>query len=557
MIRPPQPPSTHTLIHARALSHKDGKMADYLDALRAGRRISYWWSTEEGWLDGRVSKAPAKVVTKNTIRWKIGVVFDNGDGHALDFHPREGRWRVLPLPDDDDEDDGEVGGGPSSSSAPPPPPLATGEDGGSHSPRRVASDLIDATCHEIVLLGMSSGPSENGDVADVPTYASYAFLARRLDHYMDALDRCDIEVKEVGRGGALLDEKSDAWRRLLMAKLVIDVCSRRTYPSLPPHVDTRPGDRRPALIDLPAQWWRDLRCELERLRDGVLLRRSGGDRPYECLICQMEALEALAELRGRLRDAEAASLEVDDGVGNEQEDPEILVERFVEEYLTASDAVDGRLRKIGMIHYVDLFVPRQTLAVFVGGGTGGGPVASLTDGIDGMIVRRVFPLHNLQVEVLRLLRGWEGAHLARPALFVAGYFVTTPTKEDEDADGGRGRKGQSLTTGGARGSAHKQPTRKIQGARRPPVLALDSDGSASDDNSMTVKRTRKKNVPYTNEEKRMLLEGVEKLGVGNWAEILAHYDFNDRTSGNLKDLYRTLTKAKKADSSWGSPRRIT
>ena len=174
-----------------------------------------------------------------------------------------------------------------------------------------------------------------------------------------------------------------------------------------------------------------------------------------------------------------------------------------------------------------------------------------------MIVRRVFPLHKIQVEVLRLLRGWEGAHLAMPALFVAGYFVSTPTKEEEDASGGRGRKGQSSIAGGARVSAQKQPTRKVQGARRPPVMALDSDGSSSDDNSLTVKRTRKKNVPYTNEEKKMLLDGVEKFGVGNWADILAHYDFNHRTSGNLKDLYRTLTKAKKADSSWGSPRRIT
>ena len=77
---------------------------------------------------------------------------------------------------------------------------------------------------------------------------------------------------------------------------------------------------------------------------------------------------------------------------------------------------------MGMVHYVDLFVPHQTLAVFVGGGTGD-PVASLTEGVDGMIVRRVFPLHSLQVEVLRLLRSWEGTYVARPMLFATGYFV--------------------------------------------------------------------------------------------------------------------------------------
>ena len=69
--------------------------------------------------------------------------------------------------------------------------------------------------------------------------------------------------------------------------------------------------------------------------------------------------------------------------------------------------------------------------------------------------------------------------------------------------------------------------------------------------------TTKKRESEKPKEKRMLLEGVEKYGAGNWAEILVHYDFNFRTSGNLKDLYRTLTKAKKGDSLWGSPRRIT
>lgn len=61
----------------------------------------------------------------------------------------------------------------------------------------------------------------------------------------------------------------------------------------------------------------------------------------------------------------------------------------------------------------------------------------------------------------------------------------------------------------------------------------------------------KKPIPYTDEEKRMLLEGVAKFGVGKWREILKKYDFteNNRTAVNLKDLYRTLRRksSKKVD----------
>ena len=61
-------------------------------------------------------------------------------------------------------------------------------------------------------------------------------------------------------------------------------------------------------------------------------------------------------------------------------------------------------------------------------------------------------------------------------------------------------------------------------------------------------KKRKRGVSYTEEERRMLLEGVELFGAGRWVEILGHYgDFakNDRTAVNLKDLYRTLTKMPK------------
>lgn len=64
----------------------------------------------------------------------------------------------------------------------------------------------------------------------------------------------------------------------------------------------------------------------------------------------------------------------------------------------------------------------------------------------------------------------------------------------------------------------------------------------------TLKFKKSKRKRYTEEEKRCLLEGVEKHGVGQWAEIRLEYSnvfrVNNRSNVNLKDLYRTLTKNK-------------
>mmetsp|Transcript_12180 Transcript_12180/g.18845 ORF Transcript_12180/g.18845 Transcript_12180/m.18845 type:complete len:142 (-) Transcript_12180:135-560(-) len=45
-------------------------------------------------------------------------------------------------------------------------------------------------------------------------------------------------------------------------------------------------------------------------------------------------------------------------------------------------------------------------------------------------------------------------------------------------------------------------------------------------------------------EVRNLERGVAELGVGNWAPILARYQFDGRTSVNLKDKWRNLEKAR-------------
>ena len=49
---------------------------------------------------------------------------------------------------------------------------------------------------------------------------------------------------------------------------------------------------------------------------------------------------------------------------------------------------------------------------------------------------------------------------------------------------------------------------------------------------------------WSSEETKWLEEGVKVYGEGNWAQILKAYNFNGRTSVNLKDRWRNLQKNK-------------
>lgn len=74
---------------------QDGKFTDYVNTLTKGRRIAYWWSEEDSWLEGTICKSLSKSVTTSIIKWTIRVDFDNGDVHTLVFHPNEKRWKAF------------------------------------------------------------------------------------------------------------------------------------------------------------------------------------------------------------------------------------------------------------------------------------------------------------------------------------------------------------------------------------------------------------------------------------------------------------------------------
>ncbi|XP_059718183.1 telomeric repeat-binding factor 1 isoform X2 [Haemorhous mexicanus] len=61
--------------------------------------------------------------------------------------------------------------------------------------------------------------------------------------------------------------------------------------------------------------------------------------------------------------------------------------------------------------------------------------------------------------------------------------------------------------------------------------------------SLACSRRRQK---WTLKEDLELKSGVREFGVGNWAKILVHGNFNNRTSVMLKDRWRTLSKIKQS-----------
>ena len=78
-------------------------------------------------------------------------------------------------------------------------------------------------------------------------------------------------------------------------------------------------------------------------------------------------------------------------------------------------------------------------------------------------------------------------------------------------------------------------------AGRKSVAADDTNSNAAAHSSSGKKPKRRK---FSNEEKQALMDGIEKLGVGNWKMIKEEYSdiFVGRTGLQLKDLYRTMVR---------------
>jgi len=290
----------------------------------------------------------------------------------------------------------------------------------SPSPHKVISDLIDATCHEILLV-MGKDPES------IAPFKSYAPLIERLDYYMGMLDHDqDEEGNDPLDSGQGLIRDSGVMCRLAMTKLAIQVCSRLAYPEV--FVDTsepqQPKANFESLIEMPASEWDELRQQLVKLLDN-LQRGDGKMCPaFDSLDCQMEAMQALAKLRSRLLAVLRKIDDLDDTQREQSATRYSYIRDDVMEYTNSVDVIDGKLQDIHQTRHGDLFVPQQMLALkrFTTVVRMKSSLTSVVDGISGMIDKKVFPLENFQFQFLKLLRDWGKSYLDAPALFETRYF---------------------------------------------------------------------------------------------------------------------------------------
>ena len=447
------------------------------------------------------------------------------------------------------------------------------------SPSQVVSDLIDATCHEILSLEGDEGTDS------IPSVSSFAVLAQRLDYYMEQLSTATL-VDE-----PLLKDRN-ARARLLLAKLVLDVCVRSAYPSDDDDdADMAQSQKLSPLIDMTEKQWFDFRRELEMVPNNLSTIESSSsdsDAPLDSLICLVQALEALAKLRSQLQSA-IAKIEEDEGKSPSKKKPPTtfsFISGHLEEYEAKKEEITGKLENMDE----NLFVPNEKLSM---------PrcstiqrvkasAESIVSVIDDMVARQVFPLNYLQTSLLTLLKKLEKNFLPAPTLYQVGYFndgsSSTPAAASSSPALRTKSKSSESTTPVSpsatssnnghvsrpeRGKHSKKPNyaddmiidseekeapkkRKVTAGKKTKkkgASEFDFDESDEEEIELQFKPSKKKQktrrIPYSEEEKGALLQGVEEFGKGEWRKIRDQYadvfDVNNRSTVNLKDLYRTLT----------------
>jgi len=408
------------------------------------------------------------------------------------------------------------------------------------SPSQVVSDLIDATCHEILSLGDDGTNS-------IPSASSFAVKAQRLDYYLEQLS---------ATSDMPLLEDRNVRTRLLLAKVALDVCVRSAYP---PDDDVETSQKMSPIIEMTEEELGNLCRELASIE-------SSDSASLNSLICQFQALEALASLRSQLKSA-IAKIEDDERNSPSKKKPPTtfsFISGHLEEYKAKAEEINGKLETIDK----NLFVPNEMLSMKRCSTIQRvkASAESLVCNIDEMVSKKVFPLNCLQTSLWALVRKLEKDFLPAPTLYQVGYFndgsasplprsksespeSTTPVSPSASSSND-GHKSRTVAEDISSDSEEDEaPKKRNVTAGKKKKEARNFDFESDDEVELQfkpVKKKKTKRIPYSEEEKGALLQGVEEFGKGEWRKIRDNYaeifDVNDRSTVNLKDLYRTLTK---------------
>lgn len=257
----------------------------------------------------------------------------------------------------------------------PLPPTQASE---TPSPYQVMSDCIDATSYEILMISDLSSKD-------------YAVLNQRIDYYLELMDH-GLGVEDGDEELVLKD--AHVRERLYMARMVINLCSRDTYPN-------EDGDCRfPPLIDFTVEQWKDFRDELATFSTQLANQKPSAlltsiKLLHKSIERRMEAMEAFVHLKNEL----TSSLTALDA-GETFTQPKDCIAEYVK--VTGRMKVD--LQTIHRTRYDDFFIPNKVLSNidWNDGDKAKLDLKSLINRLGKMVSKESFPLRQLQVDFSRL-----------------------------------------------------------------------------------------------------------------------------------------------------------
>ena len=408
------------------------------------------------------------------------------------------------------------------------------------SPQAVLQDLIGATAHEII----SVEPDNHQSSSSI-----YAAHAERLGYYMNQYtdlakdsdeDHNDLFDDDDDDDAKPLIDDMNVRCRLLMARLVLDVMLRKS------DVDEATPTRSYVshVNDLDAEGWNNIRDDLSKLVQWLAETKKVDADAGEIIQAHLKAFQSVALLRSQLKST----------VGKIARRRKQKISQyknttdFIVSYRDARDEISGSVDDLLLLpdEVISFDLPKSVKTLKES-------LERIISAIDDFVEGEALPLKALQSNLSTTLKSWE-RRLDRPALYECGYFESPLSSETKPASSEKANRNthrhKDDSSEDSDDSEDDQILMKLKKAKSNKAKSKTVYRSDSDDDTLTEhppqKKKRRKRIPYSEEEKTAVLDGVEKFGKGKWAEILEDnsdlFAVNKRTNINLKDLYRNLTK---------------